>query len=104
MVTVIDFKATKNQKGEDFYALVLQGDVEFVQSQTTGQFYATSRTAQMTTTFNEDTCISLVGKQLPGTIDKVECDSYEYTNKETGQVLTLHHTYQYNPEQAQMRA
>jgi hypothetical protein len=45
---------------------------------------------------------TLVGKQLPGRIEKVEAAPYEYVVKETGEVLTLSHTYVYIPEEKQV--
>ena len=98
MVTITDFKARVNSNGEKFYALILQGDVDFVQSATTGNFYATARTASITSTFNETVCQSLIGKQMAGTIIKTECEPYEYANPETGELLTLTHRYTYMPE------
>ena len=83
MVTITDFKERVNSNGEKFYALILQGDVDFVQSATTGNFYATARTASITSTFNEDMCKALVGKEMAGNIIKTECEPYEYANPET---------------------
>jgi hypothetical protein len=34
---------------------------------------------------------------MPGTIERVECDPYNYTVPETGEVVTLAHTYEYVP-------
>jgi hypothetical protein len=34
---------------------------------------------------------------MPGAIVKVECDSYEYTLPETGEIIHLTHRYEYSP-------
>jgi hypothetical protein len=98
MVTIIDYKLCKSATGNEFFGLVLQGDVEIVTSQETGRAYATARKALMSSTFSEVVCQSLIGKQLPGSIEKIKCDPYEYTVPETGEVIELSHTYEYFQE------
>jgi len=99
MVTIIGYKECVSQEGKPFYALVLQGDLDIVKSQETGNFYFTANKMQLSTTFNEAICHSFIGKTLPGNVKKVPCAEYEYLNKETGETVTLSHTYQYVPEQ-----
>jgi hypothetical protein len=36
---------------------------------------------------------------IKGSIEKVECEPYQHTIKETGEVITLNHKYEYNPEE-----
>ena len=98
MVTVIDYKKNKNSNDEEFYSLVLQSGVEFVQSKETGNYYATVTKTTITSTFNEETCKALVGQKMPGRIVKVECEPYEYTIQDTGEKITLKHTHQFIPE------
>lgn len=93
MVTVVDVKQRMNQKGESFYALVLQGGLELVKSRETGNYYATAKRASITTTFDEMTCKSLIGQQIPGSIQKVETDPYDFTIKETGEIISLSHRW-----------
>ena len=101
MVTVSSFQARKRADGKEFFTLNLQGDVEFVKSNTTGNFYATAFKGSITTTFTEETCKALVGRSLPGKIHRVVSEPYSYTIPETGEVVTLTHKYQFTPEQAQ---
>ncbi len=98
MVTVVDVKQRMNQKGESFYALVLQGGLELVKSRETGNYYATAKRASITTTFDEMTCKSLIGQQIPGSIQRVETDSYDFTIKETGEIISLSHRWVYLKE------
>lgn len=98
MVTVVDFKKRSNSEGEDFFSLVIQGGVEMIQSQETGRFYATARKTSIPSTFNEVTCKSLVGQQIPGSIKKVEVDPYEYTPPNSEESITLTHSYQFVPQ------
>ena len=68
-------------------------------SQTTNQFYATSKKASITSTFDELTCQALIGTQMQGIIQKIECEPYEYTVKDTGEVIVLHHRFVYSPQE-----
>ena len=88
MVTIISYKSFEREDGEKFYALIVQGGLEAVKSKETGQNYFTAKTAQVPCTFDEATCKSLVGSQIPGTIKKVEVDPYEYSDPQTGEITT----------------
>lgn len=97
MVTVSGVEQRKNAKDEVFPVLIITGDLEIVASKTTGKSYATIRKMSIPCTFPVEVAQSMVGKQLPGEIQRREADPYEYINRSTGEVLTLHHTYVYNP-------
>ena len=97
MVTISDYKLRESLGGKPFYALILQGGMELVQSSTGGS-YLTARNVSLPTTFDEVTCQSMIGGQLPGSIQKVETEPYEYTIQETGEVITLSHRYEYVEE------
>ena len=78
----------------------LRAGMELVLTEESGRYYATAKQASITSTFDEATCKSLVGTKLPGRISKVQCDPYEYTIKETGEVITLSTRWTYNPNEA----
>lgn len=100
MVTIVDFKPIQKDDGSEFYALVVQGGIEAVTSKETNRVYLTARKANVATTFNELTCKSLVGSELPGMVKRVEVEPYQYTVESTGELLTLSHSYVYmSPEQ-----
>lgn len=98
MVKIIKTKISLNKKGESFVSLKLQGDPEFVQSSETGKMYLTAKTCYVTSTFDEATSNALIGKELPGTIERIPCTPYEYKVESTGELITLTHTYEYRPE------
>ncbi|MEZ5031887.1 MAG: hypothetical protein R2787_10845 [Saprospiraceae bacterium] len=98
MVTVVSYATRENLDGEEYIALVLQGDLEMVQSQETGRFYATARKTTISSTFNEATAAGLIGTQIPGRIDKVPCEPYEWVVPETGELIELEFRYEYVPE------
>jgi hypothetical protein len=102
MVRITDFKERLSAKGT-FNALVLQGDLEFMVSKETGKMYATASKCTIPSTFDAATCQALIGKTMNGSIIKVECDDYEYTIPETGEVIKLSYRYEYSPiEKGQM--
>ena len=100
MVTVINFKERNKEDGTSFFVLEIQGGLEMVQSKATGQFYATAKKAYLPSTFDAMTCQALVGTQMPGSIEREECEPYEYTVQSTGEIITLSHRYCYVPEEA----
>ena len=97
-VKIVDFKIRQSLDGKPFFALVLQGGIEMVKS-AAGNTYLTAKTASMPTTFNEITCKALVGSEMPGTIKRVECEPYNFTIEETGEVIRLTHKYEYVDEE-----
>lgn len=98
MVRIINFKTRQREDGTEFFLLEVQGGIEMVKSKTTDQFYATAKKATVTTTFDEDTCRGLIGSEFPGKISKITTEPYQYTIKESGEVVTLEHRYIYLPE------
>ena len=101
MVTISGYAERESADGKKFYALLLQGELEIVLSvKRSGRYYATAKQASITSTFDEATCKALVGKQLPGKIARIQCDPYDYTIKETGEVITLSTRWTYNPNEA----
>ena len=103
MVKIIATKISQNKDGKSFFSLRLQGDPEFVQSQQTGKMYLTAKTCMMASTFDEATAVSLIGKELPGTVERVPAEPYDYTIEATGEVITLSHRYEYKPEPVQVQ-
>lgn len=97
-VQIVEYKEHRKSNGNPFYSLVLEGEIEMVQSKESGRFYATAKRASIASTFSLERCIDLVGTKMPGTIVKVECEEYEYTLPDSGEVITLSHRYEYRPE------
>lgn len=101
MVTVTNYVEKKSNAGKAFFALELSGDVEMAISQTSGKMFATVRKSFMACTFDETICKTLIGKQMPGSILKVDADEpYEYTVPSTGEKILLDYRYEYSPVEA----
>lgn len=103
MVTVSGYAVRQNQEGDSFVVLILQGDMELVQSQQTGHFYATAKKCTISSTFTEQMAATLVGKQLPGKIIKEECEPYDFVAPETGEIVELNHRWVYVAEEGPKR-
>ena len=100
MVRIINAHERKNDKGT-FMTLELLGDIELIQSQNSGRFYATARRCSISTTFDHETAKNFIGQSLPGAIGRVPCEPYSYKLPESGETITLSHTYSYIPPQEQ---
>ena len=98
MVKIIGYKESLSNEGKAFNSLVLQGGVEIIHS-ASGNIYATARKANLASAFDEETCKGLIGTDLAGTIEKQECEPYEYTSPQTGEILVLYHRYSFIPEE-----
>ena len=95
MVRITNYKNVKKEDGKEFNMLVVQGGIEPLISKKTGKIYFTVRKANVSTTFDEATCKSLIGTELQGTVEKRPCNPYEYSVQDTGEVITLEHNWQY---------
>lgn len=98
MVKIVDFKERVSSDGVIFWALIVMSGVEVIQSQN-GNYYATTRKASIPSTFDAETCKSLIGTEIPGEITKVQCADYEYRHPQTGELIVLSHRYVYLPKE-----
>ena len=99
MVQITDYRTYhREDDGEEFYALVVQGGLEAIKSKETGRMYFTAKNATVSCTFNEATCKSLLNTSFPGNIKRVETEPYEYT-LESGETIERNHRYEYISEE-----
>jgi len=98
MVTIIDFVKRKNSEGVEFNSLILQGGIELVKSRETGRYYANAKKTSITSTFDDAMCQSLIGIQIPGSVQRIESEPYKFTVPDTGEVLMLTHRWVYLKE------
>ncbi len=99
MVTVINYSVRHNEgDNKPYITLTLEGGIEMVQSQNTGRFYATVRTCVVSSTFDEQVAQRMVGKEMPGSIERVASEPYDFTIKETGEVIKMGYRWDYQPE------
>lgn len=98
MVRIVDYKARRSSEGELFLALIVQGGISLVKSKETGLYYATAKKASIPSTFDEETCKSLIGQEMDGTVERVECEPYQFINEDTGEVITLDNLWVFVPK------
>ncbi|RXM44961.1 hypothetical protein [Flavobacterium sp. YO12] len=98
MVRIVNYQKRQAEEGKPFFVLEIQSGIEMVLSTKTGQYYATAKRANISSTFDEETCKALLGTDMPGSIKKMDSEPYEYTVKETGEIIMLTHRYVYQPE------
>jgi hypothetical protein len=100
MVQVKAIHERMNKENKPFITLELTGDIELVQSQETGRFYATARRCIVSSTFTKEQALQFIGTKMPGSIVREACDSYEFKLPETGEEIILSHRWTYVPEQS----
>jgi len=97
MVTVKAFQKRQSKDGKEFISLELVGGLELIQSSNSGKFYATVRKCFIPATFDETIATKLVGTQIKGEIVRIPCEPYDFISPTTGEVMTLQHSYGYEP-------
>lgn len=100
MIKIVGYRLSQNSEGKQFVSLEIQGGVEFVQSQQTGRFYATAKKALMASTFDEQIAKELVGSEMPGKVERVACEPYQYQIPNSNETVLLNYRYEYQPEEA----
>ncbi|WP_185153004.1 hypothetical protein [Dysgonomonas sp. 216] len=100
-VTIIGFHQVESKEGKSFISLEIQGELKLVQSEN-GNFYLTANKTRVATPFPIEVCQMLIGRTLSGSIERVECEPYEYIT-ESGEVLTLEHSYVYSPKEPKVQ-
>lgn len=95
MVTIIGV-AERTSKNGVYKVIVLQGKISVAISKTTGRPYLTARKTAIPFTFTDDYAESLIGAQLPGDIERIECEEYEFTVPGTKKKVKLSHRFEYN--------
>jgi hypothetical protein len=101
MVTVTAALERVKKDGTTFPVLEISGGAELVLSQTTQRYYATVRRCTIPFTGTMDVAKMLIGQKIDGEIVKVIVPPYEFTNKRTGEVMSLQHSFAFRPKDSQ---
>ncbi|OWP85310.1 hypothetical protein BWK59_00825 [Flavobacterium davisii] len=101
MVRIVNYQKRTTEDGKVFFVLEIQSGITLVKSKESGKFYATANKATLSSTFDEDTCKALIGTEIEGNIVKVACEPYQYVVKETGELITLQHRFEFVENNAQ---
>ena len=100
MVTITGLEKRKAADGKEFNVLILLGSIEVVVSKETGKPYLTARKTSIPCTFDEAMAKTLIGQTLPGEIERMEVDEYEFVVPGTKKKIKLSHSYRYSAEPA----
>ena len=100
MVTITGLEKRKAADGKEFNVLNLLGSIEVVVSKETGKPYLTARKTSIPCTFDEVMAKTLIGQTLPGEIERMEVDEYEFVVPGTKKKIKLTHSYCYSAEPA----
>ena len=98
MVTIVGLEKRKSADGKEFNVMSLQGSVVVAISKTTGKPYLTARKSSIPCTFDEVLAKSLIGQSLPGEIERVEVDEYDFVVPGTKKKIRLNHSYRYSAD------
>jgi hypothetical protein len=98
MVTIVGLEKRKAADGKEFNVRNLQGGVVVAISKATGKPYLTARKSSIPCTFDEVLAKALIGQSLPGVIERIEVDEYEFLVPGTKKKITLNHSYRYSAE------
>jgi hypothetical protein len=100
MVTITNFFEVQRKDGTTFVSLELTGGAEIIQSQNTGKFYVTVRKCRIPSTVDTIVAQTMIGQRLPGEVVKVITEPYDFINPKTGEVISLQHSWAYQPKEA----
>ena len=96
MVQVTGYRQVETEDGDTYVRLTLSGSLSMVKSEKTGNFYAAVRKASVSSTFDSATAQLMIGKSLPGSIQKEDCEPYQYVIPDTQEEITLTHRWVYS--------
>lgn len=95
-VKVTNYNKRTTETGKEFYTLELSGGIEIAVSKN-GNVYATAKKCSIPTTFGEEVCQSMIGQDIAGSIERQNCEPYQYTNSDTGETTILNHRFVFLP-------
>jgi hypothetical protein len=97
MVQIVGFEKKQNEKTKESYSvLILSGDPEVLISKSSGRPYISARKTTIPVALDEKQAQALIGKELPGTIERVSCTPFQ-VKLATGKKVTIATAFQYMP-------
>ena len=97
MVQIVAFQKKENSRTKESYSvLVLQGDPEVLISKSSGRPYISAKKTTIPCALEENQAQALIGKELPGSIERVSCTPFQLTLA-NGKKLKINSAFQYMP-------
>ena len=102
-ISKVNTNQVKDAKGKierTFYSFTVTSIITRARKNGDGHYIDNVKCRMSAGGMSEDkkACESVIGEILKGTIERVDCDPYQWTNKETGEEMELTHRYVYQPE------
>src|SRR5664280_2667555 len=94
MVQIIGFEKKQSKSKESYAVLILAGEPEIMISKTSGRPYISARKTTIPCALEENQALLLVGKELPGSIERVSCTPFE-VKLATGKKVKITSAFQY---------
>ena len=80
MVQIVAFQKKENSRTKESYSvLVLQGEPEVLISKSSGRPYISAKKTTIPCALKENQAQALIGKDLPGTIERVSVTPFQLT-------------------------
>jgi hypothetical protein len=100
MVQIIGYEKKENSRTRESYSiLILSGEPEVQISKTSGRPYISARKTTIPVALEEKQAQALIGKELPGSIERVSCKPFE-VKLASGKRVKISTAFQYvHPEQ-----
>jgi len=97
MVQIIAFEKKENSRTKETYSvLVLQGETEVLISKSSGRPYISAKKTTIPCALEENQAQALIGKDLPGTIERVSVTPFQLTLA-SGKKVKISSAFQYMP-------
>jgi hypothetical protein len=96
MVQIIGFEKKQSKSKESYAVLILQGEPEVLISKTSGRPYISARKTTIPCALEDNQAQALIGKELPGSIERVSCAPFQLTLA-TGKKVKISSAYQFIP-------
>ena len=94
MVQIIGFEKKQSKTNASYSVLILQGEPEIMISKTSGRPYVSARKTTIPCALEDNQAQALIGKELPGSIERVSCTPFE-VKLATGKKVKISSVFQY---------
>ena len=96
MVQIIGFEKKQSKSKESYAVLILAGEPEVMISKSSGRPYISAKKTTIPCALEENQAQALIGKELPGSIERVACTPFE-VKLATGKKVRISTAYQFLP-------
>ena len=99
MVQIIGFEKKQSKSKESYAVLILAAEPEVMISKSSGRPYVSARKTTIPCALEEIQAQALIGKELPGSIERVSCAPFKL-KLATGKEIKISTAFQYLPPES----